>query len=287
MMTKRLRRAALYLGLVSAGLVGILCISRSAVAQQSRSSYSIFRLNSDGNEGYRHTFRIVRTCNLAPGSVQFSTFSGSALSGIDFSPYTATRTFKNRQNEDVVYVDSRPDINNEGTERFNVSISKVNNTDTITTASTFGQISNEFPPGSQQPDFKLDFYRQDNIYWKSGNAPGRSNLGKSKGNCTWYASGRAKQWGRNAANVDKLNGFARDWGIKAKSNKLRTSTNPEPGAIAHWNYGHVAIVERVDGNSIWISESSYSTIPGPSDFLFKYRNISLNSSSKPNLYIMP
>jgi len=33
MMTKRLRRAALYLGLVSAGVVGILCISRSAVAQ--------------------------------------------------------------------------------------------------------------------------------------------------------------------------------------------------------------------------------------------------------------
>ena len=33
MMTKRLHHLALYLGLVSAGFVGILCISRTAVAQ--------------------------------------------------------------------------------------------------------------------------------------------------------------------------------------------------------------------------------------------------------------
>jgi len=143
MMTKRLRRAAIYLGLVLSGLVGVLYISRTAVSQQSRSSYSIVRWKSDVNEGYRHTFRIVRTGNLAvAGQVRFSTSSGSAISGIDFSPYSAIRNFGKNQWEDFVYVDSLPDNINEVTERFNVSISKVNNTDTITTASTHGEIFN-------------------------------------------------------------------------------------------------------------------------------------------------
>ncbi|MBU6187667.1 MAG: peptidoglycan DD-metalloendopeptidase family protein [Cyanobacteria bacterium REEB444] len=147
MMTKRLRRAALYLGLVLVGLVGILCISHTAVSQQSRSSYSIVRLNSDGNEGDRHTFRIVRTGNIAAaGRVWFSTSNDSAISGTDFIRYESVRNFAPKQKEDVVYVDSLRDDNNEGTERFIVSISKVNNVDLITTASTFGQIFNVNPP---------------------------------------------------------------------------------------------------------------------------------------------
>jgi hypothetical protein len=79
--------------------------------------------------------------------VRFSTSSDSATSDVDFSSYSAVRNFAPGQTEDVVYVDSRTDNLNEGTERFNVSIPKVNNSDTITTASTFGQIFNVSQPG--------------------------------------------------------------------------------------------------------------------------------------------
>jgi pimeloyl-ACP methyl ester carboxylesterase len=118
------------------------------------SSYRVDRLNSDGNEGHRHTFKIFRTGNTAvAGQVRFSTSSDSATSDVDFSSYTAVRNFAPGQTEDIVYVDSRTDNVNEGTERFNVSISKVNNADTITTASTFGQIFNIIPPDQPSNGF--------------------------------------------------------------------------------------------------------------------------------------
>lgn len=142
-----------------------------------------------------------------------------------------------------------------------------------------------------QPDFSLSFYRQDNIFWKAGLAPASTNppnpkLGQSKGNCTWYASGRAKQWGRNGANVDKLSGYAYDWGNQAARAGLRISNTPERGAIAQWDSGHVAIVESVNGDgTITISESSYSANLGSSiDYLYGTRKIAANN---PTRYIMP
>jgi pimeloyl-ACP methyl ester carboxylesterase len=78
--------------------------------------------------------------------VRFSTSSDSATSDVDFSSYSAVRNFAPGQTEDVVYVDSRTDKIGEVTERFNVSLSKVNNADIITIASTFGQIFNVNPP---------------------------------------------------------------------------------------------------------------------------------------------
>lgn len=147
------------------------------------------------------------------------------------------------------------------------------------------------PPAFGQPDFSLSFYRQDNIFWKAGYAPAITNppnpkLGQSKGNCTWYASGRAKQWGRNGANVDKLSGNAYDWGNQAARAGLRTSNTPERGAIAQWDSGHVAIVESVNGDgTITISESSYSAKLGSSiDYLYGSRKIAANN---PTRYIMP
>jgi len=143
------------------------------------------------------------------------------------------------------------------------------------------------PPAFGQPDFSLGFYRQNNIFWNAGYAPASTNppnpkLGLSKGNCTWYASGRAKQWGRNGANVDKLSGNAYDWGNQASRAGLRISNTPERGAIAQWDSGHVAIVESVNGDgTITISESSYSSKLGSSiDYLYGSRKIAAS-------YIMP
>lgn len=148
-------------------------------------------------------------------------------------------------------------------------------------------ISGNFP----QPNFGLSFYRRGNIFWNAGFAPASTNppnpkLGQSKGNCTWYASGRAKQLGRNASNVDKLTGDASRWGTQATNARLNISNQPQSGAIAQWDYGHVAIVESVNRDgTITISESSYSAKLGSSiDYLYGTRTI---SASNPTRYIMP
>ena len=147
------------------------------------------------------------------------------------------------------------------------------------------------PTSTGQPDFTLAVYRQNNPFWRSGYAPSSTNppnpkLGKSKGNCTWYANGRAKQLGRNAANVDKMTGNAYQWGTQARNANIPTSRTPQVGAIAQWDSDHVAVVEQVNSNgTILISESSYSAnIGGSADYLYRTRTI---SASNPTRFILP
>lgn len=142
-----------------------------------------------------------------------------------------------------------------------------------------------------QPDFTLAVYRQDNPFWRAGYAPSSTNppnlkLGNSKGNCTWYASGRAKQLGRNAANVNKMTGNAQEWGTQARNANIPTSRTPQVGAIAQWNSNHVAVVEKVNSDgTVLISESSYSSkIGGSYDYLYKTRTI---AASNPTRFILP
>lgn len=80
--------------------------------------------------------------------------------------------------------------------------------------------------------------------------------------CTWYAWGRYRElcgeklpsWG-NAGN----------WFDKAKSAGYPIGTTPKPGAIACWtpaarhnDWGHVAVVESVNGNQITVSQYNES-----------------------------
>jgi surface antigen len=263
--------------------------------------YRVDRLNSDGNEGNRHTFRIFRIGSTAStGQVRFSTSSDSATSDVDFSSYSAFRNFAPGQTEDVVYVDSRTDTVNEGTERFNVSISKVNNADTIAIGSTFGSIFNVSPTspppsvGVSQPDFTLTVYRSGNALWRAGFAPasvsppGGSKLNGALGNCTWYANGRIKQLGMNPSKVDRLTGDATKWLAQARNAGFTISREPKVGSVAYWAatssnpWGHVAVVERVNSNgTILISESAYDPTPSKS-YLFKTRTI---SSSSPTSFL--
>ena len=71
------------------------------------------------------------------------------------------------------------------------------------------------------------------------------------GYCTWYvASKKYVPWGGNAGT----------WLYHAKAYGAKTGKTPKKGAILVTNeswYGHVAIVEKVDGNSITISEMNY------------------------------
>ncbi|MEM7579889.1 MAG: CHAP domain-containing protein [Cyanobacteria bacterium P01_A01_bin.80] len=155
------------------------------------------------------------------------------------------------------------------------------------------------PAPTGQPDFGKREYRQDNPLWKAGFAPKSVNPPvysmsnpNAKGNCTWYASGRAKELGRNASNVNKLVADAGRWDNQAREKGILTSKTPQVGAIAQWEaannngFGHVAVVERVNGDgTILISESSYAlSSPSSWDFLYRTRTISAN---EPSTFILP
>ncbi len=70
--------------------------------------------------------------------------------------------------------------------------------------------------------------------------------------CTWYvAQKRYVPWGGNAGT----------WLYNAKSLGYKTGRKPQPGAIMvtteNRYYGHVALVEKVNGDSITVSEMNY------------------------------
>jgi hypothetical protein len=76
--------------------------------------------------------------------------------------------------------------------------------------------------------------------------------GYSAGQCTWYVAGRRPipgGWGN-----------ARSWYYHAAASGWPVGTTPAVGAIA-WTsagwYGHVALVEAVQGNQVLISEMNY------------------------------
>ncbi len=73
------------------------------------------------------------------------------------------------------------------------------------------------------------------------------------GYCTWYvASKRYVPWGGNAGT----------WLYNAKAQGYRTGKSPAPGSIIvtteNRYYGHVAIVEKVSGGTITVSEMNYA-----------------------------
>lgn len=74
----------------------------------------------------------------------------------------------------------------------------------------------------------------------------------SRGQCTWYVAGRRQipgGWGN-----------AVSWFSRARSAGWSTGTTPAIAAIA-WTsagtFGHVALVEAIDGNQVLVSEMNY------------------------------
>lgn len=72
------------------------------------------------------------------------------------------------------------------------------------------------------------------------------------GHCTWYVAGRRQ--------VPRNWGHARSWYANAQRSGWSVGDTPIPGAIgwtsAGW-YGHVVLVERVEGNQVYIAEMNY------------------------------
>lgn len=79
------------------------------------------------------------------------------------------------------------------------------------------------------------------------------------GNCTWYAYERRLQLGRP---IGSFWGHAKAWSDSARAAGFVVNDVPAPGAIIQntwggFGYGHVGIVERVDGQNIYIMEMNY------------------------------
>ncbi len=89
------------------------------------------------------------------------------------------------------------------------------------------------------------------------------------GNCTYYAYDRRAALGRP---IGSFWGNASTWASAARSAGYTVNGTPAPGAVAQWNayadgwigyYGHVAIVESVNGDgTVTISEMNNSALGG-------------------------
>jgi len=80
----------------------------------------------------------------------------------------------------------------------------------------------------------------------------------SEGQCTWYAWGRAYEKGMSFYWGNGHFGNACDWYKNAKDAGYHCEATPRSNSIAVWEAGnHVAFVENVDGNIIYISEGNH------------------------------
>lgn len=96
-------------------------------------------------------------------------------------------------------------------------------------------------------NLQSDNYNSKNILTKAG----------YKGQCTWYAYGRALE----STNKKMPTGNARTWLASAVAKGYETGSYPAPNSVvvlAGRTYGHVAYVEAYDGEKITISEGNSS-----------------------------
>lgn len=80
------------------------------------------------------------------------------------------------------------------------------------------------------------------------------------GNCTWYAYERRAQLGRP---IGSFWGNASTWAMNARAAGFTVNSTPAPGAIlqnggGYAGYGHVAVVETINGDSFTVSEMNYA-----------------------------
>lgn len=110
-------------------------------------------------------------------------------------------------------------------------------------------------------NYSLDQYGYGGPRYKYGytydNCPAPENT--YNGNCTWWCWGRLNQtMGTSLPNM----GDGKDWYDNYSGDKDRNANNIQPGDIivlTDNDAGHVMFVEKVDGNTITISQSAYST----------------------------
>ena len=77
------------------------------------------------------------------------------------------------------------------------------------------------------------------------------------GNCTWYAYERRAAIGRP---IGSLWGNATNWAVSARAAGFTVNRTPAPGAIFQYGggYGHVGIVDSVDGEYLYVTDMNYA-----------------------------
>ncbi|WP_315069009.1 CHAP domain-containing protein [uncultured Clostridium sp.] len=121
------------------------------------------------------------------------------------------------------------------------------------------------------------YYSDDNIFYKVKLSPPFYSGGSQiKGNCTWYAWGRAWEITGTKPTDAGFTGNAYEWWNANKSSgKYQYGSEPRIGAIAVWKSGlpnsggsgHVAMVEKIDNGKVYISESTWNGVT------FRYREL--------------
>lgn len=152
------------------------------------------------------------------------------------------------------------------------SIDNENNKQKVAPTIKFGPIRDKQPSSDNKY-----YYSDDNLFYKVKLSPPFTSGGKViKGNCTWYAWGRAWEMTGNKPDDAGFIGNAYEWwNANKKSEKYQYGSEPRLGAIAVWKSdlpgsggsGHVAIVEKIDNGKIYISESTWH------GGIFAYREI--------------
>ncbi|MBD5545621.1 MAG: CHAP domain-containing protein [Lachnospiraceae bacterium] len=146
-----------------------------------------------------------------------------------------------------------------------------------------------FSARTAAPAFSSKYYfSSGNIYYNYDQyAPTRKSFEGNKyciGNCTWYACGRAWEILDKAKKNPDLTIFGGNpYGIWLKNQQTKiykTGKTPKVGALVVFGlkYGsyHIAVVEKIDGDKIYVSESAYKTKlgkPSASDIAFHYGSI--------------
>lgn len=114
----------------------------------------------------------------------------------------------------------------------------------------------------------IHYYSNDNIFYKIKLSPPFTNSNGKHivGNCTWYAYGRIWEMTGKIPYDAGFTGNAYEWWkANIKSGKYKYGNIPRVGSLAVWKSsmpnsdgcGHVAIVEKIENNKIYISESSW------------------------------
>ena len=124
-----------------------------------------------------------------------------------------------------------------------------------------------YVPRTTEPSRSDPNYFSNNPYYQSG---------YGLPNCTCYAYGRAMEL--LGYKPDLSRGNADEWWDYNKSSgAFPYGTVPKLGAIACWSTQHVAVVEAIDGDTVWISESSYPNNYYPNGIYFRYISKNRNS----------
>lgn len=124
----------------------------------------------------------------------------------------------------------------------------------------------------------IHYYSDANIFYKARLSPPFFNsLGNQiRGNCTWYAWGRIWELtGKQPIDANFTGNAYEWWEANKKSGKYKYGNEPRVGALAVWSSslpgsgecGHVAVVEKINNNKTYISESMWH------GDCFKYKEI--------------